>query len=489
MLNWLRARLTGCKEWAGALLPALLVALHIVNTLMWSVALPLWQGTDEAAHFGLVQYIAETGRLPGPEQRFRSDEIVISSELSDASRLPWDPTQRQSFVPGTEGLREQEIDALPPHLRISFERRAANQVMLVPPLYGAVGSVFYRLSYNRNIIERSFAVRLYATLISAASLVFVFLLARELWPECKHLWTTLALLVSFQPQFTYSAAGGTSDVLAMLWFTVLTYLIVRTVRRGMRYSLAAWMGIALGLGLLTKPHLFLTGPAFAVLFIYMWWSERNSRRKIAVCAAIVAGIGLAIWIPWAVRSYRLNDNPFYDDPWGGEWVTVEDPQYDYPLGRYVVDYVASLVGGLFASYWGIFGYLDTPISPAYYYLLLALALCSAVGLGWRTWRARGSRPQTRTLVAFAIMAALALTPVLYFGFFNYRMWREMGIGWPLMGRHLAGPLAAQMALWVWGLFAWVPKRARMAGHLFVRAGIVVLNYACLFGFVLPRYYL
>ena len=82
----------------------------------------------------------------------------------------------------------------------------------------------------------------------------------------------------------------------------------------------------------------------------------------------------------------------------------------------------------------------------------------------------------------------ALTPVVYFAWFNYDIWRTVGIGWPLMGRHFAGPLAAQMVLWLWGLAAWVPARARPVSHWLLRISIVVLNQVYLFAYLLPRYY-
>ena len=467
----------------------LILAAHLVNSLTWSVAVPLWQGTDEAAHFGLIQYIAETGRLPEREHRYRSEEIMLSSEFSDVSRLPWDATQRQAFAPGDVGLREHKIEALDPALRTSFERRAVNQVMLVPPLYGAIGAIFYRLRYDASVIERAFAVRVYSILISAIALAFVYLLAREVWPEQSNLWLTLTLLVAFQPQFTYSAAGGTSDVLAMLWFTVLTYLMVRALRWGIDYPLAVWMGISLGLGLLTKPYLFLTGPALISLFAYLWWRHRADRSKTVRCALIVVAIGLVLWSWWAVRCYRLNGNLFYDNPWTSGRVSVENPQHDYPLGRYLRDHLVSLWGGLFASYWGVFGYLDTPVAPAYYRALQVLTLVSVVGFGWYVWKSQRACALTAEYTALALLIVQAVSPIVYLSYLNYSMWQRMGIGWPLMGRHFAGPVAAQMALWMWGLVAWVPKRARWGWHLLLRTGIVTANYLCLFGYVLPRYYL
>ena len=40
------------------------------------------------------------------------------------------------------------------------------------------------------------------------------------------------------------------------------------------------MGVSLGLGLLTKPHLFLVGPALALLFVTLWWRARGHRGRI-----------------------------------------------------------------------------------------------------------------------------------------------------------------------------------------------------------------
>jgi len=460
----------------------LILAAYLTTALAWCAILPLWQGTDEAAHLGLMQYIAETGSLPGAEQRYRSDEIVLAGELSDTARLPWDPTQRQSFVPGTVGQREKEIAALDPALRTSFERRAVDQVMLVPPLYGLGGAVAYRLAYGQDIVTRAFAVRLYAIALGGVCVALAYLLGRELWPGQRALWSTLALLVAFQPQFTYSAAGGTSDVLALVWFTALALLTVRTLRRGMSVRLAVAIGLALGLGLLTKPHLFLTGPMLALLFAYLWWTRRTQRRQIAACAAIAVGIGLLVWAGWAVRSWRLHGNPFYDTLWAGGWAEVKNPQYDYPLWLYLHDFALSLSGGLWASYWGVFGYLDTPLAPVVYRALQGLGLLAVAGLARRAWRLDD------TAMVYVLLAVLALTPILYFAAFNYRMWRAVGIGWPLMGRHFAGPLAAQLALGVWGLLAWLPERARPAGQAALRIGMIALNYVGLVVYVLPRYY-
>jgi hypothetical protein len=167
---------------------------------------------------------------------------------------------------------------------------------------------------------------------------------------------------------------------------------------------------------------------------------------------------------------------------------VKNPQYDYALTQYTWDYLVSLAGSYFASYWAVFGYLDTSIAPVYYRVLQGLTLLSVAGLGLQTWKALRARVPVREYTVFVLLAVLALTPVVYFFVFNLSIWRRVGIGWPLMGRHFAGPLAAQIGLWMWGLVVWMPKRVRSTWHLITRTSIVLFNYLCLFGYVLPRYY-
>ena len=111
-----------------------------------------------------------------------------------------------------------------------------------------------------------------------------------------------------------------------------------------------------------------------------------------------------------------------------------------------------------------------------------------VGLGWRAWQERARLGKVEN-VSLGLLAALALTPVIYFFAFNLRMWHDLGIGWPLMGRHYAGPLAAQIALLVWGLLNLAPQRWRPGVHLLLRAGTIAFNLLSLFGYLLPRYYL
>ena len=58
------------REWYSL---GFLLLLTLLNGLLWSAAVPLWQGTDEDGHFAATQFVAEHLRLPGPDDGFRAD--------------------------------------------------------------------------------------------------------------------------------------------------------------------------------------------------------------------------------------------------------------------------------------------------------------------------------------------------------------------------------------------------------------------------------
>lgn len=469
---------------------ALLLALHIANSLAWCAAFPLWQGADEASHFSQIQYIAEYGQLPGPEVRYRSDEIVLSGELSDVSRLPFDATQRQVFSDGPVGRREADIAAFDPPLRTRFERQARSSGMTIPPLYHAAASLLYRLAYRQDIIARAFAVRLFSIACSAVGVGFAYLLAREVWPRSPGMWITVPMWVSLQPEFTFLVGGGNTDVIVNLCYTVLLYLMARAARRGMGWRSALLMGIALGCGLLVKPIILFIGPAMALCWVWLGWRGKASWGRLIAYAGLVGAAALSLWGWWAVRSLRINNSLFYENPWlSGESPLPPSLDPNYPPLQYLVDHLISLREGLFTSYWANFGYLDTPVSPGLYTTLRIACVLALLGMGIHAWRLLRRRRFDTEAILFVVLSVGAVMPAVAMGTYGYSHWRQLGTGWPAMGRYLLVALGAQMALMIWGLLSLLPRSSWPHAHTLLRLAALLFNAVCLLGFVLPRYYL
>ena len=191
----------------------LVLALTAIKGLLWSVAVPLWQGPDENRHFATVQFIAEHGRLPGPDDFYHDDENVIAAELSEVTRLWYHPTMRQTFGLGRDGPNEDAIRRLDPSLRTSTERGKITLALHLPPLYYLMGALLYLPVRGRDLLARVFVVRQLSVLLSVGTVWVSFLIARSVFPKRRAMWFTVPVLVSFQPMLTFVGAVVNTDAL------------------------------------------------------------------------------------------------------------------------------------------------------------------------------------------------------------------------------------------------------------------------------------
>jgi hypothetical protein len=221
----------------------------------------------------------------------------------------------------------------------------------------------------------------------------------------------------------------------------------------------------------------------------------------------MAASTLAVWGGWVLRSARLGNNPFYANPIRFGQLEVAHPFYDYGLGRYIRDYLVSLFGGTWVSFWGDFGWIEAPLDSGYYLMLYAVAALGGAGVliyFVRAYRrptpARNPREavdprprfwvrfgQQAGLVAFLGLCAAALTGTL--GATNYYSWRSRGVGGGIQGRYYLGAIVPFVVLIALGLLEWIPHKWRGWGHLILRWGMMALQWISLLQVVIPRYYL
>ena len=122
---------SGRREW---LLILFLLLIMLLKGVLWSIALPLWQGPDEEDHYNVIQFIGELGRLPDAADTFLIDEVAVSRQLADVGRLPYAPEQRQAFSDTSIGPGEEALADLSPETRSSFELEMVGKLNKATPL-------------------------------------------------------------------------------------------------------------------------------------------------------------------------------------------------------------------------------------------------------------------------------------------------------------------------------------------------------------------
>ena len=111
-----------------------------------------------------------------------------------------------------------------------------------------------------------------------------------------------AAVVAAMPEFAIDVARVGNECAAVALFTLLTWLIVESVRVETQYFRALSIGVVLGLGLLTKAYFLTALPPVALLLAHRFWRERGKPFRAFLGTLVVISSSLAIAAWWYVRN-------------------------------------------------------------------------------------------------------------------------------------------------------------------------------------------
>jgi hypothetical protein len=263
---------------------AVLLAVALVEALVWICFLPPLQGPDETGHVSYTQKIVETGTIPWREIGAAPAEGTnpMSTEMEQAVYTAGIPPSwgQPAGKPSATWLDEQRWD----------ERRRAldgdargdggfTSAMAYPPLYYLYEAVPYAVAYPASLFARTFAMRLANVPLLLAVVVFTWLVAGELFARRRWLQTLATAAVAVQPQLIHMTAVVNPDIaLAAIWAAAL-YVMIRHLRAGLSRGRIAWLAGLVVASCLTQPRgLALVIPALAAVAL----SVRDVRRRPAL---------------------------------------------------------------------------------------------------------------------------------------------------------------------------------------------------------------
>lgn len=483
------------REWW---LIALLTLIMLLKGVVWTLALPLWQGPDEEDHYNVIQFIGELGRLPDAADTYLVDEVALSRQIADVGRLPYAPEQRQGFSQTSIGPGELEFAALPQETRSSFALGAVGKLNKATPLYYMLAAIPYRLSAAGDLLARMQIQRLFALLMSIGLIPIAYLLTRVLFPTNAAMRLTIPTLVAFQPMISQMTAVVSVDGFFILCYSLLILLSVYLLRDGLDWRLGLAIGFVFAVAFLTKPTINGFAPLIALLVLYDFWRGQGRRKKVFWGAFVLGATILALTTWWMVRSLRINNDLFYFNPVLEGHRIIQNPFFDYQPLAHMFDYYRSVWGGIFVTWWAHFGWLDTAVPPWWNSFLRILTFTAIAGLlVWlvRNWRSRPSLESWRTkisdapVIVWAFLALALIMPILLIQGYDLLFWWQYGNGRGLQGRYWLGTVIPMLTFLVLGLLVFIPPRFQPAAHNIFRVSMVLFNFAALLGYVLPRYYL
>ena len=261
-------------------------AVAFLNAIVWGLITPLFQVPDEAGHFAYVQRIAETGKPPIGKfdvQHFSQEERRVIDTIR------WKAVQRRKDVrvPGTANYQRH----LQQDVSTSYDRSNRGGYTTDtnnPPLYYFTAAGVYHLSPWTSLPDRVHFLRLFSALLTACTVLLIFLFLRELLPSTPWAWAVGALAVAFQPMFAFTASGVTSDSVLYLASAGVFYTLALAFRRGLTTSRGLAIGGFAALGILSKMNMIGLAPGILVGIAALVFREAKRRRGEAFDGALAA---------------------------------------------------------------------------------------------------------------------------------------------------------------------------------------------------------
>ena len=291
----------------------LLWACFIARGAFYCAILPLWEGFDEYAHFGYVQYIT-TGRgwlvLPGAgntREVERSMALVPMPWTLRSDAPPHDTQESYWRLPADERQsRERELMALPHSMA---GQDAAGFVPIEsqqPPLNYWLMAAFYPMLAGLSLPARVGALRLLNVLLASVAVPAVWITARRTFDAIegsaggsRRVATAVTAVLALMPEVFFDAARVANSGLSLFLYSLLAVLCLR-ILDGKRGAVL-WAGGVLGLGLLSKAFFLAAVPVAAGAIV---WAILKGRARVQ---SAMASLGLAAAISgwWYVRNLRV----------------------------------------------------------------------------------------------------------------------------------------------------------------------------------------
>ncbi len=355
---------------------ALIALAYLLLGLIYALATPPLEASDEYKHYPVVQHIQTTGSLPVLEPE------APGRWLQEAAQPP---LYYLAMAALTWPIDTSDLPALHQLNKYAFvgdPNQSGNKNLIIhqPELE--------RFPWSGSVLAIQ-VIRLASLLLGLGTVLVTAWLGRLLAGGMAGLLA--AALTAFNPMFLFVHAAVNNDSLAIFLGSLGVYWLVRLWRDApdprRQWGRYLWLGVILGLGLLTKLSL---GGLLGLALLAMVWLARRQRSWSTLRWATLWIALPALLLPaaWFWRNLQL-----YGDPTAlNVFVAVQDQREGLPG---LADWVGEF-GTLYRSFWALFGGVNIAAPGWIYYLLNCFALLALLGLA--LWLVRQRTEWRRLLI-------------------------------------------------------------------------------------------
>lgn len=361
------------------MLPALsVVAASLLVMTAWTRVVPIFEAPDEQDHFDYAIAIAHAHRLirstEGVLTHVADPVTVYLAQKVDLNRIAFHGAERVEPDYG-EARYFAELNAGAPHVEKAFYAAPNHPFPWLVTgysfgFYSLIAAVIVAAQKTGGVVGAFFAARSACSIIVATGLLFCYLSLRELRFGVARA-TSATAIMGLLPLTVFIGSYVQPDDLSFCLACAIFYAILRLKRAPESSVAVAAVGLLMGLLAVTKIHIYaaLLLPIVGFAATTMLRLPPNRRRwgRLAFWLAVPALLTMTVQYGWVHPVGGVNKVTFGDmhaDAYrnalstGGLGAAVALALHWLWLA--VHDFYGN-DGTTLVSFWGDFGWLDTPV--------------------------------------------------------------------------------------------------------------------------------
>ena len=339
----------------------LIIVTYLILAMIYSVATPIFEASDEVWHFPVVQHLKTTGQLPVQQPG------ALTTWQQEGSQPPLYYALMALVISPIDTSDLPDRLVANPHAEPGDPSLDANRNLVI---HSSAEDFPWR-----NTTLAVHLIRFISILMGAGTIVLGYLIARRIFPDRPSIPIGTALLIAFNPMFIFIAASVNNDNLTILLSSFALYLSVwcwyeppgPVDRSGWWRRLL--LGVVLGAAALSKISGLTLLPIVALVLTIRHLRRRDWRGWIF--SGVLIALPVLLIAGWCyARNVQL-----YGDLFGLETMaTIAGPR-----SMSLLD-LAPEFDGFRYSYWALFGAVNIVTFPLAYVIFDLFTLISVVGL-------------------------------------------------------------------------------------------------------------
>ena len=267
----------------------LCAAVAVLNSLAWGLLTPTFQIPDEHFHLSYVQDLAEHGKPPDPGAGVPdgySAELGLIATAAGLGAINFNPVGRPNWSPE----QDDEVDAQLAREPSTDNPGAVAGLLDYPPLYYAALVPLYGATHaaGGSSLDAITLIRILGSLLAGVTVLALVAFLRELFPGRETIVGGVALIVAYQPVFTWIQAGVNPDALLIPLGAVLFWLFARAWNRGLTVRSATGIGLVVAASVLTKLSALGLVVGLVLGLALLVWRQRRGRWRAPALAGVAA---------------------------------------------------------------------------------------------------------------------------------------------------------------------------------------------------------